>query len=98
MKDWLKEYNERFGFLDNIIEKYAIPDSKYREDTAHCWGKEIREFIRLTLQSAVREQVERDIHLIQQVGRCESICHCGDEAIDAIRAQLKEKANDTKEG
>src|SRR3990167_4231919 len=59
----LKEYQNRFGFLDNIIERYAIPDSKYREDTSHYWGNEIRQFIRdaLSLKSSEIAELKEDI-------------------------------------
>jgi len=38
---WEQEYNDRFGFLDSIIEKRCIPGDKGTN-----FGHEIREFIR----------------------------------------------------
>lgn len=40
-EDLIKEYNERFGFLDKMIERFAIPEP----NIAHNWGQEIRQFL-----------------------------------------------------
>lgn len=54
---YLKEFDERFGFLYKIIEKYAIPEPRTTELQVN-WGEEIKSFLKSSIERARREGVE----------------------------------------
>jgi len=63
----LKDYDECFGFLDNIIERFAIPNTSIEKGTAVNWGHKIREYFFEQIQRA--EERVRDEKILAVGGR-----------------------------